>query len=151
MATTPDTIDHTTLARLVEAGAVRGATVIGQPGGWGVVIQYGMTERALAAKRGAVRIWKKFETLVSYLKDLGLARYQVDAVNYTPETLKASTAKRPDAAERMKRAHEAAAYKGWLADEVQAAIDDPRPSVPHGEVLAEWQTERAALLKQAGG
>lgn len=151
MATTLDTIDHNTLARLVEAGAVRGATVVGQPGGWGVVVQYGMTERALAAKRGAVRIWKRFETLVAYLKEMGLAKYQVDAVNYTPEALKESTAKRPDAADRLKRAHEAAAYKGWLAAEVQAAIDDPRPSVPHDQVAADWAIERAALLERARG
>lgn len=150
MATTLDTIDHNTLARLVEAGAVRGATVVGQPGGWGVVVQCGMTERALAAKRGAVRIWKRFETLVGYLKDMGLAKYQVDAVNYTPEALKESTAKRPDAADRLKRAHEASAYKTWLAAEVQAAIDDPRPSVPHDQVAADWAIERAALLGRAG-
>ncbi len=57
--------------------------------------------------------------------------------------------KRTDAAERMKNAHEAAAYKGWLTKEVQEAIDDPRPSLPHEQVEAEWNVERAALLKQA--
>ncbi len=72
MAITANTIDHMTLERLVEAGAVRGASIVGQPGGWGVVIQYGMIERALAAKRGAIRIFRKFETLVSYLKDIGI-------------------------------------------------------------------------------
>ena len=49
----------------------------------------------------------------------------------------------------MKNAHEAAAYKGWLTQQVQEAIDDPRPSVSHAEVVAEWELERAALLKQA--
>ena len=150
MATTLDTIDHNTLARLVEAGAVRGPTVVGQPGGWGVVIQYGMTERALAAKRGAVRIWKHFETLVGYLKEMGLDRYQVDAVNYAPALPKESTASRPDAAERMKRAHAAAAYDTWLRVEVEEALNDSRPSMPHDQVAAEWAIERAALLKLAG-
>jgi hypothetical protein len=32
MAITADTIDHATLERLVEAGAVRGANIVGQPG-----------------------------------------------------------------------------------------------------------------------
>ena len=67
MGTNHNTIDQNTLERLVEAGAVRGASIIGQPGGWGVVIQYGMTERALAAKRGAIRNFARFETLVTYL------------------------------------------------------------------------------------
>lgn len=148
MAITADTIDHLTLERLVEAGVVRGTNIVGQPGGWGVVVQYGMIESALAAKRGAIRIFRKFETLVSYLKDIGITKYQVDASHFDPVALKTDR-KRTDAAERMKNAHEAAAYKGWLTQQVQEAIDDPRPSVPHSEVAAEWATERAALLKQA--
>ena len=148
MAIIADTIDHVTLERLVEAGAVRGASIVGQPGGWGVVIQYGMSERMLAAKRGAVRIFRKFETLVGYLKSIGIARYQVDATQFDAAALKTGR-KRTDAAERMKNAHEAAAYKGWLTQQVQEAIDDPRPSLPHEQVAAEWATERAALVKRA--
>ncbi len=60
----------------------------------------------------------------------------------------ASARKRTDAA-RMKNVHQAAAYQGWLTEQVQEAIADPRPSVPQSEVAAEWQTERAALLKLA--
>ncbi|PRC95042.1 hypothetical protein [Solimicrobium silvestre] len=145
---TTDTIDHATLERLVEAGVVHGAKIIGQPGGWGVVIQYGMTERGLAAKRGALRIFRKFETLVAYLKDIGIAKYQVDASHFDPVAQKTDR-KRADAAERMKNAHEAAAYQGWLTQQVQEAIDDPRPSVPQSAVEAEWAIERAALLKRA--
>ncbi len=147
MAVTRDTINHNTLAHLVQAGAVHGADVIGQPGGWGVVIQYGMTERALAARRGAVRIFKKFETLVGYLKDLGIAEYRVNAANFDPVATKANHA-RPDAADRMKHAHEAAAYDKWFRDQVQASIDDPRPSIPHVEVMVEFAERRAALRKQ---
>jgi len=148
MSITANTIDHITLERLVEAGAVRGASIVGQPGGWGVVIQYGMTERVLAAKRGAIRIFRKFETLVSYLKGMGIIKFQVDASHFDPVSLKTDR-KRTDAADRMKNAHEAAAYKGWLTQQVQEAIDDHRPSVPHSEVAAEWAAERAALLRQA--
>ncbi|WP_027160375.1 hypothetical protein [Methylobacter luteus] len=148
MATTPNTIDHATLERLVEAGAVRGAVVVGQAGGWGVVIQYGMTERALAAKRGAVRVFRKFETLVGYLKDIGITRYQVDASQFDPVAHKTER-KRVDAAERMKAAHEAAAYNEWLVKQVQESIDDLRPNVSHEQVLADWQIKRAALLDQA--
>lgn len=147
MAITVDTIDRTTLEHLVAAGAVKGASIVGQPGGWGVVVHYGLTERVLAARRGAIRNFKKFETLVDYLKSIGLAKYQVDATEYEP-TAPPSDRKRTDAAERMKNAHAAAAYKGWLTKEVQEAIDDPRPSVPHAQVAAEWKVERAALAKQ---
>ena len=31
----------------------------------------------------------------------------------------------------------------WLADKVQAAIDDPRPSIPHEEVMARMDAQLA--------
>jgi len=42
---TIETINHATLEQLIDAGAVRGATVVGVHGGWGVLGRYGMTER----------------------------------------------------------------------------------------------------------
>lgn len=139
-----ETIDHTTLSRLAEAGAVRSAHIVGQKGGWGVLVKYGMTERALAAQRShQVRIFRRFETLVSYLKGVGIARFEVDAVDYDP-ALKTTRA-RPDRAVAMKNAHEAAAYNKWLKAEVQEAIDDTSPSLPHEEVMQDVR----ALIAQA--
>ena len=142
------TIDHSTLANLVEAGAVQGANIVGQSGGWEVVIQYGMTERALAAKRGAVRIFKRFETLVAYLKSLGIAEYRVDAANYDPQSARLHKT-RPDSAERMKRAHEAAAYDAWLNAKVAASlagIDDGSNPVIDDDA---WAEERAQWQREA--
>ncbi len=50
-ATASPTIDHSTLAKLVEAGAVRGAHVVAQPKGWALLVRYGQHERPLAAQR----------------------------------------------------------------------------------------------------
>ena len=33
----------------------------------------------------------------------------------------------------------------WLAAEIQAAIDDPRPSIPHVEVMARMDAQLARL------
>ena len=147
MATTRETIDHVTLSRLVEANAVNGANIIGQPGGWGVVIKCGMTERALAAKRGSVRIFRKFETLVGYLKGIGVAKYQVDATGFDPVALKI-THRGEVASNRMKAAHEAAAYDKWFREQVQEAIDDPRPSIPNAEVKKHFAAKRKELQKR---
>lgn len=147
MATTRETIDHVTLSRLVEANAVNGADIIGQPGGWGVVIKYGMTERALAAKRGSVRIFRKFETLVGYLKEIGVAKYQVDATGFDPAALKI-THRGEVASSRMRAAHEAAAYDKWFREQVQEAIDDPRPSIPNTEVKKHFATKRKEMQKR---
>ena len=148
MSITPDTIDHNTLTHLVEAGVVRGADVIGQPGGWAIVIKYGMTERALAARRGTLRTFKKFETLVGYLKGIGIAEYRVDAANFDPVALKAQTS-RPDSASRLKSAHQAAAYDKWFRDQVDEAIkeaDDPNTVWVSNEVVkADMAAQRKEL------
>lgn len=61
----PESIDHTTLIKMAEAGVVRSAHVVGQEGGWGLLVKYGMTERVLTAQRSQrVRIFRKLETLV---------------------------------------------------------------------------------------
>ena len=136
-----ETIDHTTLTKLAEAGVVRSAHVVGQDGGWGILVKYGMTERALAAQRShQVRIFRKLETLVEYLKGIGIPRFDVDAANYDPHST--TTARRPDRAAAMKEAHAAAAYTKWLNAEVQEAIDDTSPTVPHEDAMRQV---RAAL------
>ena len=142
---TAETIDHNTLSCLVEAGAVRAAHVVGQLGGWGVVVKYGMTERPLAASRSReVRLFKKLETVVSYLKEIGISRFDVDAANYDAAQLK--TYSRPDRAEAMRQAHEAAAHDKWFRAQVQQGLDDTRPSMPHADVMTDLRTtiERVA-------
>lgn len=149
---TPDTIDHNTLSRLVEAGVVHGAHIMGQRGGWAVLVKYGMHERPLAAQRsGQVRIFRKFETLVGYLRDIGIARFDVDAANYDPTVLK--SAQRPDRAEAMRRAHEAAAHDVWFRAQVEQALieaDDPNTVwISNEEVERESEKRRAKWRDQA--
>jgi hypothetical protein len=149
MTSKHNTIDHVSLSRLVEANAVNGANIIGEPGGWGVVIKYGETERALAAQRGSVRIFRKFETLVSYLKDMGVMKYQVDATGFDPVTLKLS--RRNDGAHnRMKATHEAAAYDKFYRVGVKASLDDPRPSITHKEMKARTKAIIDAAARKQG-
>lgn len=141
-----ETIDHTTLNRLVEAGAVHAAHVVGTSGGWSLTVKYGLTERHLAAQRSRqIRLFKKLETLVSYLKDIGIAQFDVDAANYSPEIQTQHA--RPDRSEALKRAHEAVAYDEWFREEVQASIDDPRPAVSHDEAKRQFAARKDVLHK----
>jgi hypothetical protein len=142
-----ETLDHGALSRLTEAGAVTGVRIVGQPGGWSVMVRYGAHERPLAAQRSRnVRLFRRFETLVAYLKSLGIARFDVDAAGFDPGGI--GTARRPDRAEALKRTHEAAAYDAWFREQVQASIDDPRPSVSDEEALAHFAARRAALRQR---
>lgn len=147
-----ETIDHGTLAELVEAGALRGAHVVGQPGGWSLRVEYGATERSLAAQRSRqVRVFRRMETLVSYLKDVGIERFDVDAADYEAEGGKS----RPDRAEAMRRTHEAAAHDKWFREQVEAAVteaDDPNTEwVPHEIVKQDMARQRAELLARIKG
>ena len=149
----PDkTIDHSTLRRLVDAGANVGAEVVGASGGWGVVIKYGRASQTLAATRGKPRTFRQFETLASYLKDLGITEFRVNTAEFDAGTGATNpTDKRSaTASERMKRAHQAAAYDTWFRVQVQAAIDDPQPSVDDQEMRNQFAVKRAALVKRAG-
>ena len=85
---------------------------------------------------------------LNVLRDIGITVGLFDASEYDPAD------KEPDAGNRgradaMRGAHEAAAYNQWLTGEIQASIDDPRPSVPHDEVMTRMDA-RIARHKAAG-
>ncbi len=146
MLSSDKTIDHGTLRRLVEAGAPIGAEVVGGAGGWGIVINYGRASQTLAVTRGEPRTFRKFETLASYLKELGITDLRVHTAEFEAAAVDKPTDKRSElASERMKRAHEAAAYDKWFRAQVQASIDDPRPNVPDAEVRDAFAAKREAL------
>lgn len=142
------TIDHGSLRRLIEAGAPVGAEVVGVGGSWGVLIRYGRSSQTLAATRGKPKTFRQFETLASYLKELGIVEYRVNAAAF--DAAKPKQAK-PDrrsqlASERMKRAHEAAAYDQWLREQVQASLEDERSSLDDEQARAQMAARRQALL-----
>ena len=72
-----DAIDHKTLAKLVESGAVRAAHVISHAGGWGVIVTCGKTARPLAAQRGKARLFSRLETVAVYLRGIGIAHFDL--------------------------------------------------------------------------
>ena len=138
--TTLNTIDTAMARRMADASAIRSASIIGQPGGWSVVLKVGLHERPLGAQRtDKPRTWRSLDTCMDYLKnELHISRVDLlDASNHSAGGVTRST--RADSSERMKRAHEAAAYDTWFRAQVQASIDDPCPSVSHEQVMADAQ------------
>ena len=113
-----ETINHATLAQLIEADAVRSATVLGVQGGWCVLVRYGMAERQLAAQRGGVRTWRRLDAVAGYLHGLGLPRFEVDAANHEDTPGK----KRPDQAKAMRDLHDAAEHDRWFREQVEEAV-----------------------------
>ncbi|MDD2705347.1 MAG: hypothetical protein PHU07_08450 [Acidocella sp.] len=148
------TIDTATVKRLVEARALRGAAIIGQPGGWSVLLKYGMEERPLGIQRAdRPRLWRSLDTCVDYLKEeLHIGR--IDLVDATQHSATASLPgkSRPDAAERMRNAFAAAEHDRWFREQVEIGLkeaDDPATKwIPHEEVERQFGQLREELRKR---
>ena len=144
----PEIIDGKAVQKLVEAHAIRGATVLGQRGGWAVLVRYGALERLVAAQRSRrPRLWRNLATAAAYVRgELGLARFEVDAQAHEPD---ASARRRPDQTERLRLAHGAAEHDRWFREQVEIGLteaDDPGTVwVPHEEVKADIARQRAEL------
>ena len=147
------TIDTATVKRLVEARAIRGAAIIGQPGGWSVLLKYGMEERPLGIQRAdRPRLWRSLDTCVDYLKkELHIVRIDlVVAIQHSAANLAGKS--RPDAAERMRNAFAAAEHDRWFREQVEIGLkeaDDPATKwIPHEEVERQFGQLREELRKQ---
>lgn len=137
-------LDHATLGRMAESGRINATHIVGQPGGWAVQVDVNHQEHVLIAQRsGNVRLFKKFETLVTYLLDLGIDHFQVDASTFDPSQL--NTYQRPDRALALKRAHEAAAYESWFAEQVEASLEDVSPVIEDDDAERQFAAYRANL------
>lgn len=144
-----ETIDHETLRSLSAIGVVRSAHVVGQPGGWGVRVTYEMTERLLAAGSGQqARIFNTLETVSSYLKALGIMRFEVDAARFEPGGATDDTVPGNAAGAEATKSLPDGTYDAWLRAEVEAAIDDPSPSLSHEQVTRHFAAKRDALRKR---
>lgn len=123
-----------------KAGGVSGVTLKGQGGVFLVQIDTRSGSGALLSKARSTepRRFGNPLSALNVLREIGITVGQFDASEYDP------TDKEQDPGNRgrsnaMREAHEAAAYNQWLAAEIQGAIDDPRPSVSHDEVMARME------------
>lgn len=142
------------LRATASAGGVTGVTLKGQGGGFFVEIatRSGQDACLVKARTTEPRRFGNPTSALIVLRDLGLTVAQLDATNWNPDQ-KDMTRSRQSRAEAMRGAHEAAAYNQRLATDIQEAIDDPRPSVPHDDVMARMDARiarhKAASAKQA--
>jgi len=132
-----------------KSGGVSGVTLKGQGGAFLVQIDTRSGSGAVLSKARSSepRRFGNPVAALSLLRDLGITIGQFDASEWNPAEKVVNS--RDDARARVLReAHQAAAYNQWLAGEIQASIDDPRPSIPHDKVMAEMDADIAALPKK---
>ncbi len=152
-----NTIDTSVAKHMVDSAAIHGASIIGQPGGWSVVLKLGLQERPLGTQRSdKPRTWRSLDRAVAYLKnELHIARFDLlDATNHSVGEPLAGKS-RVDAADRLRLAHEAAGHDKWFREQVDLAIvqaDAPDAQwVSAADAKASWKQKRAELINRAGG
>ncbi len=144
-------IDGKAVKNLAGAHALNGAVVFGQPGGFAVLVRYGVNERAVAAQRSRrMRIWRNLNTAAAYVRDeLGIARFEIDMTEHDPAAVER---KRPDTAERQRHIHEAAEHDAWFRGEVQKALDGIKDgsnaAIPEDDWAARAKAKRADLQRR---
>ena len=106
LAINAETVKLALLRELVESGSVRSAAIIGLPGGYAVQVRYSMSDRALAARTGEVRVFAKIDAAAKTLRDLGVVKAELDLSGYSPGSVLSK--RRPDRAQALKDAHKAA-------------------------------------------
>ncbi len=131
------TVDGKVVKGLVEARALAGAVVVGQPGGFAVVVRYGDQERAIAAQRsGKMRLWRNLNTAAAFVQgELGVSRFEVDMDELD---IGAEDRRRPDTAERHRQMREAAEHDAWFRGEVQRTLEGVQSGAVRTIGEAEW-------------
>ncbi|WP_411832948.1 hypothetical protein [Pseudoxanthomonas mexicana] len=119
----PQTVKLATARELAAAGSVRETLLIGQCGGYTVRFKVGTGERVLATKEGSQRLFTGIDAAARVLRDIGIARYQVDASGLSPNV--ANPRRRPDRAAALRQTHEDAAYLAFLQGRAEAGRRDP--------------------------
>ena len=129
---------------------MKGVLLKGQGGAFLVQIATRSGADALLAKARSTepRRFGNPVAALNVLRDVGITVGQFDASDWNPDEKEESTGNR-GRAEALRKAHQAAAYIDWLAADIQAAIDDPRPSIPHEDVMARMDAQVAGF-KTAG-
>lgn len=151
----PDLVKLATARVLVDAGAIKGAEVIGLAGGWTLQLQTHAQPKLLATKEGEPRRFSSFEGALKVLRDLGVRTdaLRVDAAHW--DTIGEQPARRrPDRSTAMKLKDEDARYVAFLRTSVEEARADPRPSLSSGEaadtMARQRELRRARLSAKLG-
>lgn len=123
-----------TARALAAAGALQGATVRGQVGGYAVALRIGQGEQVLATKVGMPRLFSQLNRAALLLRnELGLSKFEVDVTHYSPSDM----VKRPDRREALLKQTQALAHDAWFRQRVQQTLKDERGYKPLDAVISQ--------------
>lgn len=121
-----------------QAGGVSHVTLKGQGGAFVVHISDRNGSDAVLTKARSTepRRFGSPTAALNLLRDLGITTGTFDASDWNPAERNPESRPGDKRVQVLRHAHASAAYNAWLSDELQQAIDDPRPSIPHDDVMA---------------
>jgi hypothetical protein len=134
------------LRDLVDAKAIRHATVVADRNVFKIVVKVGTAEKAVSVRtrdgQFKERLFASLDAAARFMREkIHLDQYEVNAANFEPMS---TQGKRPDTAQRLKQAHAALSHAEWLEAKVQAAragLEDGTNRIIDEE---EWKALRAA-------
>jgi len=110
------TIQAAALAELAEAGGNFSVSVQAQDSGWIVYVHKELGDYSLVDADGdRLAVFEALDSVERRLRSLGIFQFDVDG--------------------RLDRGARDPSYDAWLAAQVQEALDDPSPSIPHEEAI----------------
>lgn len=131
-----------TLRELIAAGSACSASLLGQHGGYAVLVQVGRQRHFLATQAGVTRLYPRLDTAANDLRSLGIGQFAVNVENLEPGPVRPSRSGRALA---MPARTDAAEYTAFLQERTQAALDDRRPAVSSVKANAAMDAHKAKL------
>lgn len=138
------------LKDLVDAHAIRRATVVADNAAFKINVQYGTVERTVSVRTrdGKIkeRVFTSLDAVARFMRDkIHLAQYEINAANFDPG---AKAVKRPDTTKRLAAAHAALSHSEWAQQKVQTSREGLANGTNRVIEPDEWTTIRAAKQRQ---
>jgi hypothetical protein len=84
---------------------------------------------------------------IEVLHHIGAHKVEIDTSAWSPDRAKTEGRKRPDTAERQRRAHQAAEYDAWFRSQVDDALSEAAD--PDAEWDSQEEVKRKSVVKRA--
>ncbi len=136
------------LKDLVDANAIRHATVIAVKDVYKITVKYGTVERIVSVRtrdgKTKERVFASLDAVARFMRERAhLTRYDVDASNFQPGT---GRVMRPDISVRMRDAHAALTHTEWVNEKVAASRAGLADGSNKAYTEEEWAKIRAAKV-----
>ncbi|WP_168788492.1 hypothetical protein [Paraburkholderia aromaticivorans] len=144
------TLDVSQATAAAQAGGVLSAILKAEGGAFYVELETRTAGTALlvTSNNRRPRAFRNPVKALEVIRELGLQTGRFSLEAWRPDEVGSRRQSGPDRAEAMKATHaSAAAYDEWVRQQVQEAIDDPRPTVAHDDVMEKASARIEATRK----